>query len=180
MVFQFLETFANKLDFCQTFDDGPTTATAALLDFLDSVNQKTTFFEIGSQVIENYQVTQREYASGHEIGVHTWSHPDLTTLTPQQVYAELAWASYAIWAAIGQTPKLFRPPFGFINDNVRQVSAQLGMTVYSRIGLYLSIRLYFGQLIRTIGRLDQTMPILFLVWRTRFKGSSMPETLSFY
>jgi peptidoglycan/xylan/chitin deacetylase (PgdA/CDA1 family) len=118
-----------KLDFCQTFDDGPTDATPTLLDFLDSVNQKNTFFEIGSRIIVNYPSTQREYASGHEIAVHTWSHPDLTTLTPEEVYAELAWTIYAIHSAIGQTPKLFRPPFGSINNVVRQVAAQLGLQV---------------------------------------------------
>jgi peptidoglycan/xylan/chitin deacetylase (PgdA/CDA1 family) len=117
------------VEFVQTFDDGPTNATSTLLDFLDSVDQKTTFFEIGSQVIVNYQLTQREYATGHQIADHTWSHPDLTTLAPQQVYAELAWTIYAIHTAIGQTPKYFRPPFGFINNNVRTVAAQLGLTV---------------------------------------------------
>ena len=120
---------AYEVEFCQTFDDGPTNVTSELLDFLDSVNQKTTFFEIGSQIIQNYQLTQREYVSGHQIGVHTWSHPDLTSLSAQAVYAELAWTIYAIHAAVGQTPKYFRPPYGFINNNVRQVAAQLGLTV---------------------------------------------------
>jgi peptidoglycan/xylan/chitin deacetylase (PgdA/CDA1 family) len=96
---------------------------------LDAVNQKTTFSEIGSRVIGNYQLTQREYAAGHQIIDHTWSHPNLTALSPQQVYAELAWTIYAIHTAIGQTPKYFRPPYGFINNNVRQVAAQLGLTV---------------------------------------------------
>jgi len=97
------------------------------------VNQKNTFFEIGTQIIENYPLTQREYASGHEIAIHTWSHADLTTLSPEEVYAELAWTIYAIHSAIGQTPKLFRPPYGNINDQVRAVAAQLGLTVILRI-----------------------------------------------
>lgn len=126
-----LKYISHMKDFCQTFDDGPTDVTSGLLDFLDSVDQKNTFFEIGSQIIQNYQLTQREYASGHEIADHTWSHPDLTTLTSEQVYAELAWTIYAIHSSIGQTPKLFRPPYGSINDNVRQVAAQLGLQVFS-------------------------------------------------
>ena len=80
----------------------------------------------------NYPLTVREYAEGHQIADHTWSHPDLTTLTSEQVYAELAWTIYAIWASIGQTPKYFRPPYGNINNNVRQVAAQLGLTVTPR------------------------------------------------
>jgi peptidoglycan/xylan/chitin deacetylase (PgdA/CDA1 family) len=118
------------VDFCQTFDDGPTEVTSTLLDYLDSVGQKTTFFEIGTQVASNYLLTQREYAAGHEICVHTWSHPDLTTLTMEQIYAELQWTIYVIWAAIGQTPKYFRPPYGSINNNVRLAAAQLGLTVF--------------------------------------------------
>ena len=117
------------LVFVQTFDDGPTNVTSTLLDYLDSVNQKTTFFEIGSQVADNYLLTQREYASGHQIADHTWSHPDLTQLSPEQVYAELLWTIYVIQASIGQIPKYFRPPYGFINNNVRTVAAQLNLTV---------------------------------------------------
>jgi len=102
-----------------------------LLDYLDSVNQKTTFFEIGSQVISNYLLTQRAFASGHQIADHTWSHPNLTNLTSEEVYAELQWTLYAIEAAIGQIPKYFRPPYGYINDDVRRVAAQLNLTVLS-------------------------------------------------
>ena len=135
---------SNGVDFCQTFDDGPTDVTSGLLDYLLSVNQKNTFFEIGSQISQNYLLTVREYSEGHEIADHTWSHPDLTTLTSEEVYAELAWTIYAIHSAIGQTPKLFRPPYGNINDQVRMVAAQLGLTVSypgnlqaNRIGCYL-------------------------------------------
>ena len=119
----------NLSDFCQTFDDGPTEFSAPLIDYLGTVNQKTTYFQIGSQIVANYLITQRQYAEGHEIAIHTWSHNDLTTLSSEQVYAELAWCIYAVHSAIGQTPKLFRPPYGSINDNVRQVAAQLGLTV---------------------------------------------------
>lgn len=128
---------ADDADFCQTFDDGPTDATAMLLDYLDSVNQKTTFFELGSRVVDNYLVTQRGFASGHQIAGHTWSHPNLTSLTNEQIYAELQWTIYAIHAAIGQIPKYFRPPYGYINDNVRRVAAQLNLTVIPFIPLLM-------------------------------------------
>jgi hypothetical protein len=79
--------------------------------------------------VPNYLLTQRQYSEGHEIAIHTWSHNDLATMSGEQVFAELAWCLYAIHAAIGQTPKLFRPPFGSINNVVRQAAAQLGLTV---------------------------------------------------
>jgi peptidoglycan/xylan/chitin deacetylase (PgdA/CDA1 family) len=165
-------TDSNHQDFVQSFDDGPTSATSQLLDFLDTCDQKTTFFEIGSQVIQNYQLTQREYSSGHEIADHTWSHPDLTTLTPEQVYAELAWASYAIWAAIGQTPKLFRPPYGNIDDTVRQVAAQLGMTVIS-CKSFVNERLLFGPMILMIGKLEVIHLILSPASKLQYKDLLM-------
>jgi peptidoglycan/xylan/chitin deacetylase (PgdA/CDA1 family) len=96
------------------------------------VNQKTTYFQIGSQIVVNYLLTQRQYSEGHEIAVHTWSHNDLTLMSSEEVFAELSWCIYAIHSAIGQTPKFFRPPYGSINDNVRMVAAQLGLTVKSR------------------------------------------------
>ena len=127
-----LSSIAKKSDlFCQTFDDGPTNVTSKLLDSLASENQKVTLFEIGSRVVENYLITQRAYSEGHEIAVHTWSHPHLTFLTGEEVYAELAWGIYAIHASIGQLPKLFRPPYGFFNDDIRKISSQLGLTVRS-------------------------------------------------
>lgn len=117
--------------FCQTFDDGPTNVTSRLLDSLASRNQKNTFFQIGSFIVQNYLLTQRAYSEGHEIALHTWSHHPghLVSLSGEQIYAELAWGIYAIHAAIGQTPKLFRPPYGSINDDVRRVAAQLGLKV---------------------------------------------------
>jgi len=75
----------------------------------------------------------------------------LTTLSGEQVFAELAWCIYAIHATIGQTPKLFRPPYGSINDNVRRAAAQLGLTV-TNCPHSANPRLSFGALIQTIGK----------------------------
>ena len=106
--------------------------------------------------MQHYLITQRAYAEGHEIAVHTWSHPHLATLTDQQIYAELSWGIYAIHAAIGQTPKLFRPPYGSINDNVRRVAAQLGLTVPLLLFMLAKYRLFHGMLIQTIGKSAST------------------------
>lgn len=146
----------NLSDFCQTFDDGPTEFSSTLIDYLGTVNQKTTYFQIGSQIVINYLLTQRQYSEGHEIAIHTWSHNDLTTLSGEQVFAELAWCIYAIHAAIGQTPKLFRPPYGAINDVVRRAAAQLGLTVIN-FPHTANLRLSSGAPTRTIGK-SQHLP----------------------
>jgi peptidoglycan/xylan/chitin deacetylase (PgdA/CDA1 family) len=138
-------------DFIQTFDDGPTNVSSILIDYLGTVNQKTTYFQIGTNIADNYLLTQRQYSEGHEIAVHTWSHNDLTLMSGQQVYAELAWTIYVIHASIGQTPKLFRPPYGNINDVVRTAAAQLGLTVFSPY-ICTDERLFYGAVIPMIGK----------------------------
>ena len=53
-----------------TFDDGPTTNTPALLDILKLTNSKTTFFVVGSRVVQNPLILKRAYLEGHQIGYY--------------------------------------------------------------------------------------------------------------
>ncbi|CAG8501100.1 6403_t:CDS:2 [Dentiscutata heterogama] len=122
-------TCPNSGDWGLTFDDGPSPYTPALLDFLDAHNIKATFFVVGSRVVENPDILQRAYKSGHQIGVHTWSHPSLTTQSTEQVIAELQWTADVIKAAIGVTPKYMRPPFGDYDDRIRSICDQLGYKI---------------------------------------------------
>ena len=57
---------------------------------------------------------QTEYMSGHQIGVHTWSHPPLTTLSNEAIIAELGWTKKVIRDVLGVTPNTMRPPYGDI------------------------------------------------------------------
>ncbi|KAJ4473590.1 hypothetical protein J3R30DRAFT_3510154 [Lentinula aciculospora] len=110
-----------------SFDDGPAFYTTKLLHFLHDQNIKATFFDVGSRCIENPNILIDEYMSGHEIAVHTWSHPHLTTLTTAEIVAELGWTRKAIKAIIGVTPTTMRPPYGDIDDRVRAISLAMGM-----------------------------------------------------
>ncbi|KAG2157813.1 carbohydrate esterase family 4 protein [Suillus bovinus] len=117
----------NKLTWGVSFDDGPGFYSTELLDYLASKNMTSTFFVIGSRIVERPQVLVEEYMAGHEIAVHTWSHRPLTMLTTEQVVAELGWARKAIKDVIGVTPTLMRPPYGDIDDRVRAISLAMGM-----------------------------------------------------
>jgi len=66
--------------------------------------------------------------TGHEISVHTWSHRHLTSLTNEQIVAELGWTRKAIKAVLGVTPTTMRPPYGDIDDRVRAISLAMGLT----------------------------------------------------
>ncbi|KAJ3006964.1 UNVERIFIED_CONTAM: chitin deacetylase cda1, partial [Siphonaria sp. JEL0065] len=70
----------------------------------------------------------RAYGAGHNIGIHTWSHLDLVTLGDDQIVAELVFGAKAILEVTGGAyPKYFRPPYGSIDDRVRQLAATLGL-----------------------------------------------------
>lgn len=81
---------------------------------------------VGGQVVKFPDYALRAYKEGHEIAMHTWTHNYMTTLTNEQIVAELKWNELAIKEAIGVSPRYFRPPYGDIDNRVRDVAAALG------------------------------------------------------
>jgi len=122
-------TCPDKMTWGLTYDDGPAFYTPNLVEYLNDQKLKATFFVIGSRVISNPFTLQEQYMAGHQIAVHTWSHAaPLTTLTTEQVIAELGWSRKIIKEVIGVTPNMMRPPYGDIDDRVRAISVAMGMT----------------------------------------------------
>jgi peptidoglycan-N-acetylglucosamine deacetylase len=104
-----------------TFDDGPhATNTPKLLDMAAKRHIKLTFFVIGQCVEQNPALLRREVAEGHEIGNHTWSHPDLAKLPDDGVRTQLQQTEDIIVKTIGIKPKLMRPPYGELTKRQRQ------------------------------------------------------------
>jgi peptidoglycan/xylan/chitin deacetylase (PgdA/CDA1 family) len=110
-----------------TFDDGPTPYTDRLLSILTANKAKATFFEIGNKVAANPAGAKRVVEAGMELGNHTWEHPNMTTLPPEDVPSQLSRANDAIAAATGATPKLWRPPGGLTNAAVNEQAGKLGL-----------------------------------------------------
>ncbi|MEK5232196.1 polysaccharide deacetylase family protein [Lysinibacillus sp. FSL K6-0232] len=105
-----------------TFDDGPSAkVTPQILAILKKYNAKATFFMIGQNVASHQAVVQQVYQDGHEIGNHTWNHQNLVSLPMVAVKQQVAQTSNAIYAAIGQYPTVFRPPYGATNEQVRSI-----------------------------------------------------------
>src|SRR6266404_9784039 len=99
-----------------TFDDGPSTKlTPKLLDLLAAHHIKATFFLIGENVAEHPEIVAREVREGHEIGNHTWSHPNLAKMSDDGIRGQLRKTEDAIRSAIGNRPTLLRPPYGSIS-----------------------------------------------------------------
>ncbi|MFJ9631820.1 polysaccharide deacetylase family protein [Streptomyces sp. NPDC101175] len=107
-----------------TFDDGPAvTYTATLLKYLAQYKARATFFTVGQNVAAHPELVRAEAKAGHEVGNHSWSHPDLTRLTTAQVKQQLERTSAAITAATGTAPTLFRPPYGAVNAQVKAATS---------------------------------------------------------
>ncbi|KAG8744863.1 chitin deacetylase [Ceratobasidium sp. 428] len=118
----------DKLAWGLTYDDGPSPYTPKLLNYLDQHSLNATFYVVGSRVISRPEIVQYEYMKGHELSVHTWSHSALTTLTNEQIVAELGWTRKAIHDVTGVTPLTMRPPYGDIDDRVRAIAMAMNLT----------------------------------------------------
>ncbi|GIH95160.1 hypothetical protein Psi01_57900 [Planobispora siamensis] len=102
-----------------TFDDGPGRYTGTLLRHLAAHRAHATFFVVGQNVAANPGPVRQAVKAGHEIGNHSWSHRNLTTLSGAEIRSELARTDRAVKAAAGVTPKIVRPPYGAFNGTVR-------------------------------------------------------------
>jgi len=103
-----------------TCDDGPSAAvTPQILDVLNRHHVHATFFIVGVNVPGNESLLRRMYQDGHEIGNHSWSHPDFTTLTLDQLDMQIQRTQAVVVAAGVPAPTLFRPPYGAVNSVVR-------------------------------------------------------------
>lgn len=110
-------TTGNKV-IALTFDDGPGPHTAHLLDILDQYGAKATFFLIGSKVSGQASIVRNIHARGHQLGNHSWSHPELPKLPADQIASEIDRTNEAIRQATGVTPAILRPPYGAVNGVV--------------------------------------------------------------
>ena len=120
-------TTGNKV-IALTFDDGPGPYTAHLLDVLDQYGAKATFFLIGSKVSSQANVVRSIHARGHQLGNHSWSHPELPKLPVNQIAGEIDRTNDAIKQATGVTPAILRPPYGAVNGVVLEQLRLRGMS----------------------------------------------------
>ncbi|CAG8549386.1 5836_t:CDS:2 [Paraglomus occultum] len=115
--------------FALTFDDGSTELTTTLLDTLKSKGAKATFFVNGLNyrcIYDMADIIKRIVADGHQLAHHTWSHPDLTTLSDAQIIDEMTKLETAFRKIVGKVPRYMRPPYGAYDDRVRAVLGTLG------------------------------------------------------
>ena len=108
-----------------TFDDGPSAYTERLLDILISRDAPATFFVVGSQAVNRPATVRRQEASGFAVENHTYSHPNLTSLSRAGQLSEVQKADDALAAAGVARSTLLRPPYGAWNSDTRQLGKPL-------------------------------------------------------
>lgn len=95
-----------------TFDDGPdSNYTPQILDILKAKHVPATFFVIGENALPERGILRRELAEGHEVGNHTYTHPNLGQSTARATRLELNANQRLFEAFTGRSMKLFRAPY---------------------------------------------------------------------
>jgi len=105
-----------------TFDDGPDPIfTPRILDILGQYGVPATFFVIGENAERYPGLIRRELEEGHEIGNHTFTHPNMAAVTDRRAVLELNTTQRVLEATIGRSTLLFRPPY---NADAEPVSGE--------------------------------------------------------
>ena len=95
-----------------SFDDGPDPKwTPKILDILKAKNVKGTFMLIGEEAAENIGLMQRLAREGNEIGNHTYTHPDISEISPQQLDLQVKLTERLFASKLNVQPLYFRPPY---------------------------------------------------------------------
>lgn len=107
----------DKRQVALTFDDGPDRQfTPQILDVLKEHNVKATFFLVGNRVMANPDIMERIIREGHEVGNHSYNHPNLPKLADSKFQWQITEANKVIANHSGYEPKFFRPPYGAISE----------------------------------------------------------------
>ena len=103
-----------------TFDDGPGKYTSKLLDALEQYGAHATFFMVGKNVPKYPEEVKRMLEIGCELGNHSYDHAQLTKLTPEGIQGQVNDTNGEIEKVVGKSATLLRPPYGAVDDNVKQ------------------------------------------------------------
>src|SRR5690625_1756262 len=113
-----------------SFDDGPDIRfTPQVLDVLSQHNVKATFFLMGARALEHHEIVRRIQNEGHAIGNHTYWHPNLTEESLERTHWEVEVTNETIERIIGFQSRLFRPPYGALNQAIVELLGEMDHTV---------------------------------------------------
>lgn len=113
-----------------TFDDGPDPiSTPAILDELERIGWKATFFCLGSQVLRSPGLARELIERGHEVAVHGFTHQSHLLRPAPAVITDLRRAVGAIEEATSVSPVWFRPPYGAVSASSIVAARKVGLSL---------------------------------------------------
>ena len=101
--------------------------TQQLIDILNRYGVKATFFLVGQWVDKYPESVQALYDAGMEIGNHSNEHPHMASLSEKQIMDEINACNEKVQTVTGESPTLFRCPYGEYNDTVIETINGMGM-----------------------------------------------------
>lgn len=111
-----------------TFDDGPAASTVDVLDVLAAERVRATFFVLGRNVAGREPTLRRARAEGHELGVHGFEHLNAMLVRDAATLAgELSGCAGELERALGERPRLVRPPYGGDAGRTAREAGKLGL-----------------------------------------------------
>lgn len=143
----------NKPMLALTFDDGPQPESLIVLEALDRYGAKGTFFVLGKNIAGNEDVLRKIAESGHQVAVHSWSHPNLNDISESVVRSQMTRTLDKVEEVTGIRATMMRPPYGATNRVSRRPLTELGLPV----------------ILWSVDSLD---------WKTRSTGATVDSILS--
>lgn len=110
----------NKPTIAFSFDDGPAANTQEIVDHLNAYHYKATFFVVGNRLANYGKYMKYAYDHGMEIGNHSYDHSNLAKLKNGKLAENIGKSNSAIKEIIGVDAYIIRPPYGAINDYVKE------------------------------------------------------------
>lgn len=121
-----------------TFDDGPDPVyTRQILDTLAKYHVPASFFVVGIEAESNIPLVKREFSEGHELGNHTFSHPNMAQISTKRALLEMDATRLLIECITGHTTTMFRAPFNA--DSEPEKMEELIPVALSRTRNYLTV-----------------------------------------
>lgn len=115
---------------CLTFDDGPDRIqTPKVLEILKRYKVKATFFVLGEEVEYQKEILKKVYDAGHQIGNHFYRHINIKKASKEEIRKSIVSNNELIKSVIGVAPTIVRPPYGIVTDNLKEVCADLNMSI---------------------------------------------------
>ena len=107
-----------------TFDDGPSKYSRKILETLAQYDGRCTFFVVGERLDDYSETLQMEYEAGCQVGMHTYTHANLRKLSKDEILEEINKTNDLIYKYLGVYSTLVRPPYGAVNDTVKETVEQ--------------------------------------------------------